>query len=102
MIHTRPYLGALITDLISQGKIPKTSSYAGFRTDASANCRLRAGQSTRFTPFYMSLTDVFCPFNHPHRPADVLYRSIPLASFGVSLIVANTITAERLAFTAGF
>ena len=40
-----------------------------------------------------------CPFNHPQRPSDVLSRSIPLASLRVSLIVANTITAEWRAFT---
>ena len=35
-----------------------------------------------------------CPFNYPQRPSDVLSRSIPLTSLRVSLIVANTITAE--------
>ena len=34
-----------------------------------------------------------------HHP---LSRGIPLTSLRVSLIVANTVTAERLAFTAGF
>ena len=43
-----------------------------------------------------------CQFNHPQKPSDVLFRSIPLASLRVSLIVANTITAERRVFTAGF
>ena len=43
-----------------------------------------------------------CPFNHPQKPSDVLFRSIPLASLKVSLIVAKAITAERRAFTAEF
>ena len=40
-----------------------------------------------------------CPFNYPQRPSDVLSRSSPLTSLRVSLIVANTITAEWRAFT---
>ena len=82
-----------------QGNIPKKSSYGGFRTDSSANCRLRAGLSTLVRPFYMSLSDVVV---RSQKPSDVFPRSIPFASLRVLLIVANTITAERRAFTAGF
>ena len=88
-----------------QGNIPKKSSYEGFRTDSSANCRLRAGLSTLvgLKPFYMSLSDVVVR-SITHRSQQMYFpeTGIPFASLRVSLTVANTITAERRAFTAGF
>ena len=78
-----------IHGLISQGNIPKKSSYEGFRTDSSANCRLRAGLSTLVRPFYMLLSDVVVRSITHRSRLNVLSRSIPLASLRVSLIVAN-------------
>ena len=63
-------------------------------------------QTAGFVQAYQHLLDLLhlalrccCPFNHPQKPSDVLSRSIPLTSLRVSLIVANTITAEWRAFT---
>ena len=84
-----------------QGNIPKKSSYEGFRTDSSANSRLRAGLSTLVRPFYMSLSDVVVR-SITHKSRQMYFPEAFLASLRVSLIVATTITAERRAFTAGF
>ena len=68
----------------------------------SANCRFRTGLSTLISPFYMSLSNILVRSITHRSREDVLSRSIPVASLKVSLIVANTITVERRAFTTGF
>ena len=88
--------------LISQGNIPNKSSYEGFRTDSSANGRLRVGLSTLVRPFTCR-SQTFLSVQSPTEAVRcTVSRSIPLASLKVSLIVANAITAEQRAFAAGF